>query len=87
MRIERRGEMQKTIEVVYEKGVLKPLERVDFWEGEKVVISIKRERRASSEIERSLEDFNDFLPDDFEFMLKKIRTDSRERFKRLGVIR
>ena len=33
--------MQKTIEVVYEKGVFKPLEPVDLKEGEKTVVEIK----------------------------------------------
>ena len=36
--------MQKTIEVVYEKGVFKPLEKVDLEEGERMKIEI-RERR------------------------------------------
>ncbi|MGB7531848.1 MAG: antitoxin family protein [Halobacteriota archaeon] len=34
--------MQKTIEVVYEKGVFKPLEPVEMEEGEKARIEIKR---------------------------------------------
>ncbi len=34
--------MQKTIEVVYEKGVFKPLEQVEMEEGEKTVIEIKK---------------------------------------------
>ena len=34
--------MQKTIEVVYEKGVFKPLEKVEMEEGEKTVIEIKK---------------------------------------------
>ena len=33
--------MQKTIEVVYEKGVLKPLEPVELEEGERIEIEIK----------------------------------------------
>jgi len=33
--------MQKTIEVVYEKGVFKPLEKVDLGEGEEIRIEIK----------------------------------------------
>lgn len=32
----------KTIECVYERGVLKPLHRVDFKEGERLKITIKR---------------------------------------------
>jgi len=34
--------MQKTIEVVYEKGIFKPLEKVDLKEGEKAVVEIKK---------------------------------------------
>ena len=34
--------MQKTIEVVYEKGVFKPLEKVELKEGEKTVDEIKK---------------------------------------------
>jgi predicted DNA-binding antitoxin AbrB/MazE fold protein len=78
--------MQKTIEVVYEKGVFKPLERVDFGEGEKVVISIETEKKEIREIKIPLREYNDFLPRDFTFTLEKLRTDSRERFKRLGII-
>ena len=34
--------MQKTIEVVYEGGVFKPLEPVELNEGEKTVVEIKK---------------------------------------------
>ena len=40
--IERRCLMQKTIEVVYEKGVFKPLEKVEMEEGEKIKVEIKK---------------------------------------------
>ncbi|MBC8521936.1 MAG: antitoxin family protein [Methanomicrobia archaeon] len=33
--------MQKTIEVVYEKGMFKPLEKVELIEGEEIRIEIK----------------------------------------------
>jgi len=33
--------MQKTIEVVYEKGVFKPLEPVELEEGETITITIR----------------------------------------------
>ena len=36
--------MQKTIEVVYEKGVFKPLERVDLEEGERMRVKIEGKR-------------------------------------------
>ena len=69
--------MQKTIEVVYEKGVFKPLEKVELEEGEKVVIR---------KIETSLREYNNFLPRDFNFTREKLRIDSIDRFRRLGVI-
>ena len=34
--------MQKTIEVVYENGVFKPLEKVELKEGEKIKVEIKK---------------------------------------------
>ena len=36
--------MAKEVDAVYEKGVLKPLERVDLREGERVKLIVKRER-------------------------------------------
>jgi predicted DNA-binding antitoxin AbrB/MazE fold protein len=33
--------VQKTIEVVYEKGMFKPLEKVEMIEGEEIMIEIK----------------------------------------------
>ena len=36
--------MAREIEAVYEKGVLKPLERLDLREGERVKVVVKRER-------------------------------------------
>jgi len=39
--------MTKVIEAVYEKGVFKPLEKVDLKEGEKVRIEIKIEIKES----------------------------------------
>ena len=35
--------MQKTIEVVYEKGMFKPLEKVEIKEGAKIQIPLKAE--------------------------------------------
>ncbi len=37
--------MQKTIEVVYEDGVFKPLEKVEMRDGEKMTIEKKKERK------------------------------------------
>ena len=36
--------MAKEVDAVYEKGVLKPLERLDLKEGERVKVVVKRER-------------------------------------------
>ena len=36
--------MQKTIEVVYEKGMFKPLEKVDLKEGGKAKVTIEKEK-------------------------------------------
>ena len=36
--------MQKTIEVVYEKGVFKPLAKVELKEGGKAKVTIEKER-------------------------------------------
>lgn len=78
--------MQKTIEVVFEKGVFKPLKPVDLKEGEKMDICIEDEKGVIRKVETSLREYNDFLPRDFNFILGKLRTDSRGRFKRLGII-
>ena len=46
--------MAREIEAIYEKGVLKPLERLDLREGERVKVEIKRherERVLESEVE------------------------------------
>jgi len=45
LRIERKGEMQKTVEVVYEKGVFKPLEPVELQEGEQLEIFYRESLR------------------------------------------
>jgi len=36
--------MQETIEVIYEKGVFKPLEKVKLKEGRKAKVTIEKER-------------------------------------------
>ena len=78
--------MQKIIEVVFEKGVFKPLEPVDLKEGEKMDIRIEDEKTVIRKVETSLREYNDFLPRNFNFTLEKLRTDSRDRFKRFGII-
>jgi len=69
--------MQKTIEVVFEKGVFKPLEPVDLKEGEKMDIRIEDEKTVIIKVETSLREYNDFLPRNFNFTLEKLRTNSR----------
>lgn len=57
--------MQKTIEVVYEKGVFKPLEKVELEEGEKARIEIKREKIILDKNEKTreiLDKLNKFKP-------------------------
>ena len=43
--------MQKTIEVVYEKGVLRPLESVELLEGEHVKIKLEEKKRRELDFE------------------------------------
>jgi predicted DNA-binding antitoxin AbrB/MazE fold protein len=47
----RYSEMQKTIEVVYEKGVFKPLEPVELEEGEHVKIRMEEKKRRKIDFE------------------------------------
>jgi len=57
--------MQKTIEVVYEKGVFKPLEPVEMEDGEKTRIEIKREKEILDKHEKTreiLDKVNKFKP-------------------------
>ncbi len=80
--------MTKTIEVVYENGVFKPLRKVELKlkEGEEREIRIEDEEAVTRKIKTSLREYNDFLPRDFNFTLEKLRTDSKDRFKRLRII-
>jgi predicted DNA-binding antitoxin AbrB/MazE fold protein len=66
--------------------VFKPLKPVDLKEGEKMDIRIEDEKGVIKKVETSLREYNDFLPRNFNFTLEKLRTDSRDRFKRLGII-
>ena len=59
--------MAREIEAVYEKGVLKPLERVDLREGERVKVEIKRYER-----ERVLERYEGRIKLDREVKLRDI---------------
>ena len=57
----------KEIEAVYENGVLKPLERLDLREGERVKVEIKRHKR-----ERVLERYVGRIKLDREVKLRDI---------------
>jgi len=68
--------MGKVIEAIYEKGILKPLEKVDLKEGEIVEIEIK-EKRVGDRFYQVLEEFGKSAPkvyNAFE-VLKEIRND------------
>ena len=43
--------MQKTIEVVYENGVFKPLEKVELKEGEKMEIRLEEKKKREIDFE------------------------------------
>jgi len=60
-------EMAREIEAVYENGVLKPLERLDLREGERVKVEIKRHER-----ERVLERYVGRIKLDREVKLRDI---------------
>ena len=47
--------MSKVIEAIYENGVFKPLEKVDLKDGEKVRITISREKNTSRGLSKVLE--------------------------------
>ena len=53
----------KTIECVYERGVLKPLHEVDFKEGERVKLTVKKfdiSKFLGAFGEGSIQEFNEF---------------------------
>ena len=60
-------EMAREIEAVYENGVLKPLERLDLRDGERVKVEIKRHER-----ERVLERYEGRIKLDREVKLRDI---------------
>jgi predicted DNA-binding antitoxin AbrB/MazE fold protein len=49
--------MDKVIEAMYEKGVFKPLEKVDLMDGEIVEIEIKKKRKTSKGLSNLLEKY------------------------------
>lgn len=68
--------------------MFKPLEPVELElkEGVEVDIRVEDKRKTTRKMEASLREYNNFLPEKFGFTLKTLRTNSRERFKRLGII-
>ncbi len=62
-------------------------EKMHIREGDKVILNIKGDvLMVSKRDSRVFDNFEDFLPEKFEKTLKKIRTDEKERLKRLGII-
>ena len=49
--------MAKIIEAIYEKGVFKPLEKVNLRDGEKVRITISRREKTSKGLSKVLEKY------------------------------
>jgi predicted DNA-binding antitoxin AbrB/MazE fold protein len=62
--------MAKVIEAIYEKGVFKPLEKVDLKEGERVKIKVER---SLIEIIKSYQDKFKLKEEDIEEFLRERR--------------
>ena len=63
--------MTKVIEAIYEKGVFKPLQKVDLKEGEKVRLRIEKEPNGLVElIEKLSEKFKDVKEDPLDVLLE-----------------
>jgi len=60
-------------------------ERLGLKEGDIVEIYQEEDKIIIKKLEK-IEDIRDFLPKDFDDVLKKMRTDSVSRLKRLGVL-
>lgn len=62
-------------------------EKANIKEGDKVVINIIKDTILISKKNPGIFDnFESFLPSDFERTLRKTRTDEKERLKRMGVV-
>lgn len=59
-------------------------EKVGIKEGDRVEVTVEGDRVVIRKIE--LEDITDFLPKNFEEIMNKMRRDSRDRLKKLGVL-
>lgn len=56
-------------------------------EGSKVAVRVEGDRIVIQKVEEDVwSDCTDFLPEDFEKIMSKVRADSRSRFRRLGLI-
>lgn len=66
--------MGKTIKVIYEKGVFKPVEKVDLKEGERIEMVIISRKKKSTElvelIERLSRKFRDVREDPLEVLIE-----------------
>jgi len=62
--------MAKIIEAIYEKGVFKPLQKVELKEGEKVRLRIEKEKGLVELIEKLSEKFKDVKEDPLEVLLE-----------------
>lgn len=62
-------------------------EKANIKEGDKVVINVLKDTILISKKNPDVFDkFESFLPSNFKDILKKLRTDEKERLKRLGVV-
>jgi AbrB family looped-hinge helix DNA binding protein len=61
-------------------------EALGIREGESVDVSLNNEKIIVRKSLPKIKDFRDFLPHDFDTVLEKMRKDSRERLKTLGIL-
>ncbi len=61
-------------------------EKLGIKEGDRVNVSLENEKVVLKKVKPSIEEYHDFLPKDFESILEKLRTNSKSRFKRLGIV-
>ena len=62
-------------------------EKMNVAEGDRVILNLEGGILLVSKRDpKVFDDFEDFLPDNFDKIMKKMRADEKERLKRLGVI-
>lgn len=61
-------------------------EKLGIKEGDRVNVSLENEKMVLKKVKPSIEEYHDFLPKGFESILEKLRTNSKSRFKRLGIV-